>query len=338
MRLFLGALGETGRTGVPLCLVACFVRTDGTDWLIGWLTGLSVLVKRSHVLMFSCAAAWLLGTSSPVNVAHIHARRTPMPCSPHACPLSDRAAAAAAGAAEARESRRTKSMRRLFSGLSLLLSLALPLRFFAAPTVVDALLPASTLPSVLRQRRTTRSVMDSPKLLAKSGKLDEGPGPSKGEETDRDSRTVSLSPPVLELITPNGCASAADPAFLIRSVQRAVAGGVSLLQLRDNDSDSESKAELARRLRSAIDGRALFVLNGEPDAARACGADGVHLPERMVQSLVGLRGLGEWPRVVGCSVHSVAAAVKAARLGADYVQVWNARMFPIFRVFLIMHC
>lgn len=248
-----------------------------------------------------------------------------MPCSPHPRALSDRVAAAAGGTTEVRKSHtvRAKSRRRKFFSLTFLLSLALPRRvlgFFAASTAVHALLPVSLLPRVPRLCRFKRSVADSPKMSAAAGKLDQGPGPSKGEERGRDSM-VCLSPPVLELITPNGCASSADPAFLIRSVQRAVAGGVSLVQLRDYDSDYKSKANLARRLHSAIDGRACFVLNGEPDAARACGADGVHLPERIMQRLVGLRSAGGWPRVVGCSVHSVAAAVEAARLGADYVQV-----------------
>lgn len=134
-----------------------------------------------------------------------------------------------------------------------------------------------------------------------------------------------LSPPVLELITPDGCASSSssETSSLLHCIQRAVAGGVSLVQLRDYKSDAKSKAELAVRLAAATEGRALFVVNGDPDDAHASGADGVHLPERMIDRLVGLRVAGEWPRVVGCSVHSVPAAVKAAKLGADYVQVYS---------------
>ncbi|CAM9535947.1 unnamed protein product, partial [Hapterophycus canaliculatus] len=131
--------------------------------------------------------------------------------------------------------------------------------------------------------------------------------------------------PLLELITPDGCASSSpsDQSSLIANIQRAAAGGVSLVQLRDYKSSAKSKAELAARLVSATEGRALFVVNGEPEAVRASGADGVHLPERMIGCLVALRGAGRegWPRLVGCSVHSVPAAVEAARLGADYVQV-----------------
>ncbi|CAM9418391.1 unnamed protein product [Ectocarpus sp. 8 AP-2014] len=143
-----------------------------------------------------------------------------------------------------------------------------------------------------------------------------------GNEVAHDD-AAPLAPPVLELITPDGCASSSfsETSSLVMNIQKAVAGGVSLVQLRDYKSGAKSKADLAVRISTAIEGRALFVVNGEPDAARASGADGVHLPERMMDRLVGLRGQGEWPRIVGCSVHSVAAAVEAARLGADYVQV-----------------
>lgn len=141
-----------------------------------------------------------------------------------------------------------------------------------------------------------------------------------------DEEIATLSPPVLELITPDGIASSPDASLLILSVKRAVAGGVSLVQLRDYESDEESKTSLALDLLAATRGQALFVFNGEPDAARACGAHGVHLPERMMSRMEGLRdeGQGKWPRVKGCSVHSVEAAVTAARLGADYVQVLSS--------------
>lgn len=251
-----------------------------------------------------------------------------------ACTLSNRAASVAGGAAEVHDSssRRANSRRRRnFTGIGFvpfILSLALLLRLFAAPTAVVALL---LVPSALRQHRAMRSMGDSP---AMHGKLNQEPGAGMGEKINQNAM-VALSSPVLELITPNGCASSGDPAFLIQNVEKAVAGGVSLVQLRDYDSDSKSKTELAQRLRSATDGRAMLVLNGEPDAARACGADGVHLPERMVDRLVGLQGEGGWPRVVGCSVHSVAAAVEAARLGATYVQVRNTRMVSVCWVYLI---
>lgn len=132
-----------------------------------------------------------------------------------------------------------------------------------------------------------------------------------------------LSQPIVELITPDGCSShsSADVSKLVHNVKSAVAGGVKIVQLRDRKSDRRSVSELARRLRDATRNRAWFVVNGEPDAARAYGADGVHLPERMMDRLVDLKVSEEWPKVIGCSVHSAEAAVRAARLGASYLQV-----------------
>lgn len=132
-----------------------------------------------------------------------------------------------------------------------------------------------------------------------------------------------LSQPIVELITPDGCSSqsSADVSKLVHNVKSAVAGGVKIVQLRDRKSDRQSISELARRLRNATRNRAWFVVNGEPDAARAYDADGVHLPERMVDRLVDIKVSEEWPKVVGCSVHSAEAAVRAARLGASYLQV-----------------
>lgn len=129
-----------------------------------------------------------------------------------------------------------------------------------------------------------------------------------------------LERPLLQLITPDGCASSSS-VQLIKSVKCAIAGGVALVQLRDNISDADSKSRLARLLRDVTLGSALFVINGNISEARSCGADGVHLPERMIDRIGSLRGRDAWSRIVGCSVHSVEAAARAARLGVDYVQV-----------------
>lgn len=134
-------------------------------------------------------------------------------------------------------------------------------------------------------------------------------------------RNSGLERPLLELITLDGCASSSSVHQLIQSVKRAIAGGVTLVQLRDNISDADSKSRVARLLRDATLGSALFVINGNISEARSCGADGVHLPERMIDRIASLRGPDAWPRILGCSVHSVEAAIVAARLGVDYVQV-----------------
>lgn len=139
-----------------------------------------------------------------------------------------------------------------------------------------------------------------------------------------------LNRPVLAQITPDGSCSSTTSTRLISSIARAVTGGVCLVQLRDYKADAESKIELARRIRQVIDGSpSLLVVNindGDYSWVRDCGADGVHLPEREIGLLAGFGNINAntrsmWPAVVGCSVHSAFAALEAARLGADYVQV-----------------
>lgn len=153
-----------------------------------------------------------------------------------------------------------------------------------------------------------------------------------------------LSRPVLVQITPDGCSSSSSTsARLVGSVARAVAGGVCLVQLRDYKADAESKVELARRIRQVIDGSpALLMVNvndGDYSWVRDCGADGVHLPEREIGLLADLRDSNArpvWPAVVGCSVHSATAALEAARLGADYVQV-HVKHVPVQQSTVFSH-
>ncbi|MDO8530919.1 MAG: thiamine phosphate synthase [Dehalococcoidia bacterium] len=119
--------------------------------------------------------------------------------------------------------------------------------------------------------------------------------------------------PCLALVTDRRrCRGPLDAA-----VERAVAGGVNLVELREKDLPAGELLALARRLRIVTHGRALLVVNDRVDVAMASDADGAHLPERglSVRDARALLGAG---RLVGRSVHSVAGALDAERDGADY--------------------
>jgi thiamine-phosphate pyrophosphorylase len=104
-----------------------------------------------------------------------------------------------------------------------------------------------------------------------------------------------------------------DEDALVEAAAAAVEGGVNAVQVREKDLDTEALAALAARLRAAIGGRALLIVNGDAPAAAEAGADGLHLPEDApFQRPPGLR-------LVGRSVHSAEAAALAGREGADYV-------------------
>lgn len=129
---------------------------------------------------------------------------------------------------------------------------------------------------------------------------------------------VALPSPCLCLVTDRRvCLSGLS---LAQRAAMAVAGGARMVQLREKDLPSEELLALARELRAAVGDAALFIINGDPEVARAVGAHGVHLPEGAMPIAEARRRLGR-PGLVGRSVHSVAAAMKAQGEGADYLIV-----------------
>jgi thiamine-phosphate pyrophosphorylase len=65
---------------------------------------------------------------------------------------------------------------------------------------------------------------------------------------------------------------------LVACVEQAVAGGATLIQLRDKSSDARVLVETSRALMRALEGTGVPLLtNDRVDIALASGADGVHL-------------------------------------------------------------
>jgi thiamine-phosphate pyrophosphorylase len=100
----------------------------------------------------------------------------------------------------------------------------------------------------------------------------------------------------------------------------AVEGGVTAVQLREKDLSGGELYDLAVTVHAVLRGRALLLVNDRVDVAVAAGADGVHLPEHTLP----LRKLRDYVGdscIVGRSVHSVEAALRAEQEGADYLLV-----------------
>jgi thiamine-phosphate diphosphorylase len=133
---------------------------------------------------------------------------------------------------------------------------------------------------------------------------------------------MKLPIPCLALITDRRLC---ERSSLEEAVARAVAGGVSVVQLREKDLAVAELVPLADRLRAITRDKALLIVNSHLDVALLCGADGVHLPERG-PSVAATRRLAGDGLIIGRSVHSVEEAVKAEEEGADYVQV--GAIFP----------
>ena len=100
---------------------------------------------------------------------------------------------------------------------------------------------------------------------------------------------------------------------------QAVEGGANVVQLREKDLPSGEVYNLAVTLRAVLRGRALLLVNDRIDVAIASGADGAHLPEHSVPVKWARQIAGD-SCLVGRSVHSVEAALRAEAEGADYLQ------------------
>lgn len=118
------------------------------------------------------------------------------------------------------------------------------------------------------------------------------------------------------MLVTDRCMAGGEDA-LVDAVAEAVEGGVNAVQLREKDLPKAELLSLSRRLREVTAGRALLLVNGPLDVALEARADGVHLPEHAPA-----QGGSPEPRViVGRSVHSVDAAVRAEEEGAGYLVV-----------------
>lgn len=104
-------------------------------------------------------------------------------------------------------------------------------------------------------------------------------------------------------------------------VMGAVAGGVTVVQLREKDIDATEFTALATALRQRLDGYGLpLIINDNYEVAMATGADGVHVGQNDI-SCKELRKIVGDKLVIGVSVSTVEEAIDAESEGADYLGI-----------------
>ncbi|RYC31852.1 thiamine phosphate synthase [Lichenibacterium minor] len=108
---------------------------------------------------------------------------------------------------------------------------------------------------------------------------------------------------------------------LVEVVMRAVAGGVTMVQLREKTAPTRAILEEARALKAALAGHGVpLVVNDRADIAVAIGADGVHvgqtdLPVEAVRAVVG-PGMA-----IGLSITDAEQIARADAGAADYLGI-----------------
>jgi thiamine-phosphate pyrophosphorylase len=109
-----------------------------------------------------------------------------------------------------------------------------------------------------------------------------------------------------------------DPEALVRA---ALGGGVDILQLREKELGRAEIERAAATFRRVCDTySALFIVNDDPDLARACDADGVHLGQDD-GSVNEARELLGPDAIIGLSTHSEEQIAAAAERPVDHISV-----------------
>ena len=105
------------------------------------------------------------------------------------------------------------------------------------------------------------------------------------------------------------------------SVEKAIAGGCTVVQLREKNCSSREFYELALRVKEVTSGSGVpLIIDDRVDIAVAVGADGVHVGQSDLPAAEVRKIIGE-DKIVGVSASTVGAALKAQQDGADYIGV-----------------
>ena len=108
---------------------------------------------------------------------------------------------------------------------------------------------------------------------------------------------------------------------LLDTIQKAVAGGVDVVQLREKNSDGKIFYEKALAVKQLLHNTGVpLIINDRVDVALAIGADGVHLGQSDLP-LPAVKKIIPETMIVGISAATLEEALEAEKNGADYIGV-----------------
>jgi len=128
----------------------------------------------------------------------------------------------------------------------------------------------------------------------------------------------------LYLVTDRGLAGNLS---LEELVEKAVAGGVTVVQLREKECSSREFYELGLRIKRILPPDVPLIINDRLDIAMACGADGLHLGQLDLPAAVARKHLGPEP-IIGLSVENFEQLTQAVNLPVDYLAISPVFLTP----------
>ena len=102
-------------------------------------------------------------------------------------------------------------------------------------------------------------------------------------------------------------------------VEKAILGGVTMVQLREKNIDNDSFIELAKKVKQVCNKyKVPFIINDNLEVALAIDSDGIHigqddLPASLVRQKIGPN------KILGVSAHNLDEAIAAKKAGATYL-------------------
>lgn len=129
--------------------------------------------------------------------------------------------------------------------------------------------------------------------------------------------------PTLYAVTDNGLLAEKS---IVEAVKEAIAGGATLIQLREKLISSRDFLSMAFEIKKLIVKQSIpLIINDRLDIALACNADGLHIGQDDIPLPIARKILGN-DRIIGVSVSTIDEALEAEKDGADYLGV--GAMFP----------
>ena len=112
----------------------------------------------------------------------------------------------------------------------------------------------------------------------------------------------------------------AGPRNLLEVVQKAIKGGVTVVQLREKDLSAREFYELGIRTKELLPPDVPLLIDDRLDLALAIGTDGLHLGQRDLPVEIARKLLGP-PAIIGLSVENLSQLQAAKQLPVDYLAI-----------------